>query len=307
LGEKALSAIPGQNFFDARLNLPNSQIYSKKDYRNCTGSNNFEYTYKVQYQKGTGNSVTLKWDLADGLKMKIQDAITGYVIDTMFNSGIDSLMIANPDSINQLELTVTNFLVTPVELVSFTGNVKNNDAIELIWKTATEVNNKGFEIQRKINSKWEKVAFIEGSGTSTTPKEYKYVDDFKYKSYKATISYRLKQIDFDGTSEYSNKVDVKVDFSPKDYVLYQNYPNPFNPTTTIKYTLPKESNVDIMIYNALGQRIEEFNEGVKVSGDHNVVWQANNMASGVYFCTITAKSTDGKNSFSKTQKMMLLK
>ncbi len=172
--------------------------------------------------------------------------------------------------------------VVPVELVSFTRNSKENK-IMLNWKTATETNNKGFEIQRKLSAGWEKAGYIDGSGTTTNPKEYLFTDNFEYKFYKGIVSYRLKQIDYNGSTRYSEEIRLDVDFTPKKYTLYQNYPNPFNPITTIKYALPFESRVEIIIYNMLGQKIEEFDEGVKAAGYHDINWFPGNLSSGVYF------------------------
>ena len=226
-----------------------------------------------------------------------------------FKSGEDSLVINDPNDVYKLNLTVTYLSnVLPVELTSFNGNIINN-SVELKWKTATEINNKGFEIERKIpaQSEWERIGFVSGNGTSTNPAEYKFKDDLKSLTISGNIGYRLKQVNYNGSSVYSDEINVKVDLTPKSFVLYQNYPNPFNPSTNIKYSLPFESNVNITIYNSLGERIKEFAQEVKEAGNHDIIWYANNQASGVYFYTITAKSTDGKNSFNKTQKMMLVK
>ncbi|MEJ2618226.1 MAG: T9SS type A sorting domain-containing protein, partial [Ignavibacteriaceae bacterium] len=95
--------------------------------------------------------------------------------------------------------------------------------------------------------------------------------------------------------------------SVKEFTLYQNYPNPFNPSTTIKYALPYESSVDVTIYNMIGQRIEDFNEGIKEAGYHDVTWQPKNLSSGVYFYSINARSIDGNNDYSKTLKMLYIK
>ena len=94
---------------------------------------------------------------------------------------------------------------------------------------------------------------------------------------------------------------------PLSFNLEQNYPNPFNPSTTIKYALPFESSVEIKIYNMIGQKIEEIEEGIKEAGYHNVVWQPKDLSSGVYFYLINVKSTDGKNNYSKTLKMLYMK
>ena len=210
----------------------------------------------------------------------------------------------DPSVISDSLFTITG--VVPVELVAFTSDLKE-DKIIINWKTATETNNKGFEVERKLNSGWEKIGYIDGHGTTTIPTEYNYTDNFKYQSYRGIASYRLKQIDLDGSYHYSEEIKISIDFTPKEFILYQNYPNPFNPNTVIKYALPYESSVDIIIYNMIGQRVEEFKEGIKEAGYHNVNWQPGNISSGVYFYSINAKSTDGKNNYSKTLKMLYMK
>ena len=278
-----------------------------KDFRFGPEADEFERIYQIQLQKGDGDNVTIRWDLPSGLKMRVQDVVTGNIIDQTFESGIDSLVVTNPDGINKLKLTITfPSHYTPVELTSLIGEVLNN-SIELKWKTATEKNNRGFEIERRLNSNWEKVGYFNGKGTTTNPNEYHYTDNFKYQSFKGIVSYRLKQIDLDGSYNYSDEINLQIDFTPKEYILYQNYPNPFNPSTTIKYAIPFESSVEIIIYNPIGQKVEEFNEGTKDAGYYDVVWQPKNLSSGVYFYSIIPKSTDGKNNYTKTLKMLLMK
>ncbi len=194
----------------------------------------------------------------------------------------------------------------PVELTSFTAAV-NNRKVLINWATATETNNMGFNIERKMNAQWEKIGYVEGKGTTTEPQAYSFIDKYDFKSYKGTITYRLKQVDFDGTYEYSNEINVDVDFTPKEYTLYQNYPNPFNPTTTIKYALPFDSQVRISVYSILGELVSTVVDEVKEVGYYDFVWNASNYASGVYIYTIQAKSVDGKNSYNKVKKMMLMK
>ena len=106
----------------------------------------------------------------------------------------------------------------PVELTSFIASVSDRNIL-IDWVTATELNNQGFDIQRKLGGEWEKVAFVEGKGTTTEESAYSFVDKFTYKSFKGIITYRLKQMDFDGTYEYSPEVEVDVDFTPKEYTL----------------------------------------------------------------------------------------
>jgi len=139
---------------------------------------------------------------------------------------------------------------TPVELVSFSGELNKNRAL-LNWTTATETNNSGFEILRytQNDNEWNTIGFVPGFGTTTEPKSYSFIDE---NVTTGTYKYRLKQIDFDGSFTYSNEIEVEVDFTPKEFVLYQNYPNPFNPKTVISYQLPVNGNVTLKVYDILG-------------------------------------------------------
>ncbi|MFZ1280731.1 MAG: T9SS type A sorting domain-containing protein, partial [Ignavibacteriaceae bacterium] len=209
------------------------------------------------------------------------------------------------ESLYSNEATTTTII--PVELTSFAASVGTDNQISVVWSTATELNNSGFNLERKLDSEWQKVAFIEGKGTTTEKTEYSFVDKFKYESFQGTIQYRLKQIDFDGTSSYSKVASVEVDFTPKEYTLFQNYPNPFNPSTTIKFALPFDSNVRIAVYNLIGEQVEVIFDQVKEVGYHNISWNASSLASGVYIYTIEAKSLDGLQKFNSVKKMMLVK
>ncbi len=201
---------------------------------------------------------------------------------------------------------VTATTIIPVELSSFTANV-NDQEVVVTWTTATELNNRGFELERKLDGKWEKLTFIEGKGTRTEETGYSYTDKFSYTSYQGTAQYRLKQIDYDGTISYSNVISVELDFTPKEYALYQNYPNPFNPVTTIKFALPFESSVRMVIYNLLGEQVEVLFNDVKEAGYHDIYWNAKQLASGIYLYTIEANSLDGTKNFTSVKKMVLIK
>jgi len=186
----------------------------------------------------------------------------------------------------------------PVELVSFNASVSNNN-VDLRWITATELNNKGFEVQRKAEgSSYEALSFVNGSGTSTEVKAYTYTDVV---SQAGKYYYRLKQVDFDGTFEYSNEIEVEVVALPGQYVLGQNYPNPFNPTTSIIYSIPEAGQVTLSIFNLLGEKVVDLVNEVKESGTHAVNFNASSLSSGTYIYTL---NVNGK---SISKKMALIK
>ena len=186
---------------------------------------------------------------------------------------------------------------TPVELASFTANV-NEGNVTLNWLTASETNNQGFDIERKSSaSKFEKIGFISGIGTSTESHSYTFTDK---NVETGNYSYRLKQLDYDGTFEYSKEINVDVTV-PLEFALDQNYPNPFNPSTTISYSIPVKSRVTLKIFNALGKEIITLVNEEKSEGNYDVKFDASGIPSGIYFYKLNA------GEFSSTKKMILLK
>lgn len=193
--------------------------------------------------------------------------------------------------------------IVPVEFTTFTATSLSGKVV-LNWNTATETNNSGFEIERKINNQgsWATVGFKKGNGTTTEPQHYSYTDEIN--GINATsITYRLKQVDFNGTSQYSNEVLVD-NIVPVQYSLSQNYPNPFNPTTEIDYALPYNSLVSLKVYNSLGQEISTLVNETKQAGSYKVSFNAAGLPSGVYYYILRAGNN---NEFVKTNKMILLK
>lgn len=192
--------------------------------------------------------------------------------------------------------------VIPVELMSFYANVSDAN-VNLNWTTASETNNSGFEIQRSIESKiekskeWKTIGFVNGNGTTTEPKTYTYTDKTLQ---PGKYLYRLKQVDFDGQYEYSKEVEIEIGL-PLEFSLEQNYPNPFNPVTKIKFALPIAGNVDLSIYNSIGEKVETVTNQFFEAGYHQLEWKADKYSSGVYFYRIES------GSFSSVKKMMLIK
>jgi len=185
----------------------------------------------------------------------------------------------------------------PVELTSFTVSAQDQNVL-LNWITASELNNNGFEVQRSfLNSEFVTVAFVKGAGTSSLQQEYSFTDQ---NLSNGKYSYRLKQIDFDGTFEYSAEVEVNV-VSLDNYSLINNYPNPFNPSTKIGYYLKDRTNVRIVIMNALGEEIAVLANETQEQGFHEVEFNAVDFSSGIYFYSLQTSQ------YNETKKMILMK
>jgi len=194
--------------------------------------------------------------------------------------------------------------VIPVELTTFTASVMGND-VQLNWSTATELNNSGFEILRfdqNDDNTWQKIGFVPGHGTTTEPQYYSFID----KSVSSgKYQYRLKQIDYDGTFEYSDIVEVEVGL-PTEFSLEQNYPNPFNPTTKIKFTIASietghAPSVHLTVYDILGNEIATIVNEEKPAGSYEVNFDAMELTSGIYFYQLKA------GTFVQTKKMVIIR
>jgi subtilisin family serine protease len=190
----------------------------------------------------------------------------------------------------------------PVELSSFSA-AANENSVTLNWSTATETNNSGFSVERKttLDERWIEVGFVPGFGSTTERKSYSFTD---INLSMGAYSYRLKQIDFDGTVEYSNEVLAEVG-APKNFALMQNYPNPFNPSTTIEFSIPEMSNVSIEIYNVIGELVASLINQSLDAGYHKINFNAGSLPSGTYVYQLKATGQNG--TFVDTKKMLLMK
>ncbi|MCC7159041.1 MAG: T9SS type A sorting domain-containing protein [Ignavibacteria bacterium] len=230
------------------------------------------------------------------------DYSTGTLID--IGSGAD--VCANDILINGT-YSGTGTICTgplPVELSSFTSAIEKNN-VKLNWVTEWELNNSGFDLERKetkAESQWKKIAFIAGGGTTQGQKFYQY-EDKKIKT--GTYNFRLKQIDYNGNYEYfelSDTVDVKA---PSDFKLSQNYPNPSNPKSKIDYEIPFDGKVSLKVYDILGREVFKLVDEFKSADFYTVEFDGTNLASGIYFYRIIAEGSDKQ--FTKTLKMVLVK
>lgn len=187
--------------------------------------------------------------------------------------------------------------VVPVELESFSAIAENGNVL-LKWSTVTEKNNRGFEIERSSNGVFATIGFVKGAGTTTLKQSYSFVDN---NVINGNYSYRLKQIDFDGSVEYSNVIEVDVT-APSVFELSQNYPNPFNPNTIIEYSIASSTNVTLTVYSILGEKVAVLvNNQFTEAGKYSVNFSGANLASGHYIYRLEA------GNFVSTKKMLLTK
>jgi len=190
----------------------------------------------------------------------------------------------------------------PVELSLFSAQF-DGEVINLKWRTETEVNNYGFDIERAVNPRanqkeWIKIGFVEGHGNSNSPKNYSFADSDL--SGANIIFYRLKQINNDGTYDYSHEVEISF-ISTDKYSLGQNYPNPFNPSTKIHYKIAQSEIVKLSVYNVLGKEVAVLVNELQSPGTYSVVFFAHNLPGGAYFYKLETQN------FVQTNKMLLIK
>lgn len=187
---------------------------------------------------------------------------------------------------------------TPIEMINF-NSVTSGANVTLNWSTSNEINNSGFKIIRSTaDQTWTEVGFVNGSGNSTEPKNYSFID----RNLNSGIyNYRLKQIDFNGNYEFFDLSEEVVIGVPDKFSLHQNYPNPFNPFTKIRYDLPVSGNTSLKIYDNTGREIKTLVSGFKEAGYYTAEFNGSGFASGVYYYKIES------GNFIATKKMVLLK
>ena len=231
-----------------------------------------------------------------------------YSADGFLSQTINNVLVQN------LQTTTVNVQlipesITPVELTNFTAYEKNGSVV-LNWNTASETNNRGFEIERfQLNQdqplsekNWQRIGFVTGNGTTTESKKYSFIDN---KIVSSTYIYRLKQIDFSGTSRFSKEIKVNVN-TQLNFSLEQNYPNPFNPATKIEFRIADFGFVSLKVYDVLGREITTLVNEFLSAGKHEVEFSVSggneiNYPSGIYFYRLKA------GRYVQTKKMLLIK
>ncbi len=306
---KNSGAAYGQETID--LGAPGTSILSTvpgNSYSNLTGTS-------MATPEVTG-AIGLMFAAADSNLMNIykNDPAAGALLfrDYLF-AGVDVIPALEGITVTGGRLNVFSAVmevsqtVTPVELTSFNA-VSNSDNILINWTTATEFNNKGFEVERAYlnkaagtKSEFEKIAFMKGNGSTTEKNHYSYEDKALT---PGTYFYRLRQLDLGGQAVYSNEIEVEVK-APVQFTLSQNYPNPFNPTTMINFSLTEKSDVSLNVYNVIGELVCTVVNNTFDAGYQSVNFNAKGLPSGVYIYTLEARGSS--ETFVSSKKMLLVK
>jgi len=319
--KNAMAFSSGQNldwFFDQWIYQPNHPVYQNGYYFSQNGS-----LWEVGFQAKQTQTNTVFFTMPIEIKItftsgsdtliKVMNDVNNQMYYFTFSQQPSAIQFDPNNQIVLKSATLQQIAPVPVELTSFNASANGNIVI-LKWTSSTELNNKGFEVERKyINDDyssffWERISFVDGIGTSTHAKEYSYVDVIpKFGKYL----YRLKQVDFNGNETYSQEISVEAGMKPENFVLEQNYPNPFNPITFIKFSLPQASNINLSVYNSLGELVNvlaygEYEAGVyervlSAKGGSASGRDASGLSSGIYFYILRADDVVLK------QKMVLMK
>ena len=283
--------------------LSGGLFYNTRRYYDVTASGTFNVDILYKYHQdelngGSENDLRLYKSTDGGTSWIKQESAVFNAIDNTFS-------LTDVTSMSRWT-TADNSSPLPVELSSLTAKASGSSVI-ISWKTSTEVNNYGFEVERSLKTEdpeWNKIGFIPGAGNSNSPKEYSFTDDLNDASLQSQnhkIRYRLKQIDNDGTFSYSKEVEIE-NLLPSAFELSQNYPNPFNPSTTIRFGLPADTRVTLEVFNIIGEKVATLlNNEIKSAGYYDVLFKASELSSGVYFYRLTA------GEFISTKKLNIIK
>ena len=281
--------------------LVNRYEDSPQDVSGVTG-NVSQYRWIVQ-QMGLASSfsTSLRFNVSQIPMNGISDsnAVTIYSRSTPGRGAFSALITAYDSETGELVATeVQNFgefvfgsssNPLPVRTVSLTGSTSRSSA-RLTWKTENEMDNHGFEIERRTVSQsndpgiWKTVGFVEGSRTTSSPREYSFVDQGLS---TGRYAYRIKQIDLSGSFRYSEALELEIGVAPLELMLAQNYPNPFNPATTIEFTVPEDGRVRLQVYDLFGRAVATiFDQDARAGHYLKATFDASDLASGIYFARL---------------------
>ncbi len=312
LSEAELPPPPPTGTFDVRftlqhVNLPPSFQGMAKDYREGNASTIGPRIHRLKWQLATGQTtINFAWNLPAGVTGTLRDLFGGIIVNVAMSG--NGNFTNTEQGLSELQMTITYDGTLPIQLANFTAVALDAQRVQLNWMTVSETNNYGFEVQKSLaaDQDFQTLAnsFVPGNGTTIEPHAYTFTD---HHASPGSWYYRLKQIDLDGTVNYTDAVQVDValgvseDLQPLSFGLRQNYPNPFNPSTTIKYSITGTDRVTLKVYNLTGQLVRTIINEVQKPGLYSIQYDASTLAGGVYFYRLEA----GKSV--ETRRFILLK
>ena len=217
-----------------------------------------------------------------------------------------TITITNPDGQSTISASAILGITAPlpVSLLGLSARLNNNTTVTLSWTTLSELNNKGFYVERNetndINS-WQKLGFIQGAVNSSTSRNYSFIDN--QVSLGHIYKYRLRQVDLDGQFSFSNEVLVRVKDLQKTMLLLSSYPNPFKSTTTLNYNIPVSGVVTLKVFNTVGEEVATLVNGYQQQGSYSIIFDAEKykLSSGIYYSKLVTGDENVSN------KMILVK
>jgi hypothetical protein len=288
------------------LPLSNQYFTPSANCSNAALGDGFYEVLRYQFQVYPSANGTVNFSVYNLLPYKAGQVFqhggesTAMYYSSLQNNGNDSLILIN------------NLLI-PVDLSSFEATPRGDGSVQLLWRTESESANHGFEIERGDGETFEKIAFVEGKGTTPGATDYEYID----RSATSTRSdkmvfYRLRQIDNDGSAVYSHIVSAQ--FQAPAFDLGSAYPNPLmsGSSASIPVQLAIPASVDLNVYNALGQRVAVLADRKEMSaGYHDIAWnglddRGTALPQGMYFLRFTANTGNGEL-YSTTRSMSLVR
>jgi hypothetical protein len=267
--------------------------------------------YQTALTSGTaasGGTVKMTYGADDGIQTSAnlvvaQSTSAAGTYTSLGNSASDASTVTsgtgyNPASGDFLLMGSTGGNTLPVELTSFTAALLGAEVV-LHWTTATETENSGFEVQKLINSQWKSIGFVHGAGNSNVRHDYQYTDRARSGS---VTSYRLKQVDRNGSFTFSNSVEAVSGLTAGDYGLSQNYPNPFNPSTTFSFAMKNAEQTTVKVFTLIGEEVATLFDGIaQPNHRYSMTFAPKNLASGIYFYSLRSASRH------EVKRMLLMK
>ena len=197
-----------------------------------------------------------------------------------------------------VEVAVTSNAALPVELAAIQAMVEGEQTV-LTWQTASEENNAGFEIQRRLlgegrsspgvrDGDFESIGFVEGAGTVEEPQEYRFTDRLPFDA--DTALYRLRQVDLDGSATLSDPVTVVRD-APERLAFVGTAPNPVRQSAIVRYLLPTDGHVELAVFDLLGRRVATLVDEMQTAGRKTVRLSDDHLSNGVHVLVLQSKGT----------------